>query len=36
MDINEEDIEEYLDLEDSIIRNLRNVSNTLKDVFYEE
>lgn len=36
MDINKEDVEEYLRLENSIINNLGNVSNTLKDVFYEE
>ena len=33
MDINKEDVEEYLGLEDSIIRNLGNVSNILKDKF---
>lgn len=35
MDINKEDIEEYLELEDSIIRNLGNVSNILQDTFNE-
>lgn len=33
MDINKEDIEEYLRLEDSIINVLRNVSDILKDRF---
>lgn len=33
IDINKEDIEEYLRLEDSIINVLRNVSDILKDRF---
>ena len=33
MDINKEDVKKYLGLEDSIIRNLGNVSNILKDKF---
>lgn len=36
MDINKEDIEEYLRLEDSIIRNIKSVSEELQDVFYKE
>jgi hypothetical protein len=33
MDINKEDVEEYLRLENSIINTLRNVSDILRDEF---
>lgn len=32
-DISKEDIEQYLQLEDGIINNLKNVSNILRDEF---
>ena len=35
MDINKEDIEEYLRLEDSIIRNIKCVGEELQDIFYK-
>lgn len=35
MDINKEDIEEYLRLEDSIIRNIKYVGEELQDIFYK-
>lgn len=33
MDLNEEDIEEYLRLENSIIRNIKSVGEELQDIF---
>lgn len=33
MDINKEDVEEYLKLENSIINTLRNVNDILRDEF---
>lgn len=36
MDLNEEDIVEYLRLEDSIIRNIKSAGEKLEDVFYKE
>lgn len=36
MELNEEDIIEYLRLEDSIIRNIKSVGEELQDVFYKE
>lgn len=36
MELNEEDIIEYLRLEDSIIRNIKYAGEKLEDVFYKE
>ena len=36
MELNEEDIVEYLRMQDTIIRNIQYVGTELKDIFYEE
>ena len=36
MELNEEDIVEYLRMQDTIIRNIQYVGTELKDIFYKE